>query len=220
MATPFKKIINKFLGKITDDMYLELTYQDTVRDSVQILLDAIPYFEFPRFPLYDYDEVEEQYNCDLTVEEINILALLMKTAWLDRQINSIENTRMKYSGADFKLTSQANHLAKLLQLKTENVRESTHAQRLYKRRKTVNGQIQSNWGMLGVSVFDTVVSTNTTVVKTECDCEDIGWDPITGQPVEPPKDDTDIGWDPITGKPTTPPTQENDDGYIWVPIRD
>lgn len=220
MATPFKKIINRFLGKITDDMYLELTYQDTVRDSVQILLDAIPYFEFPRFPLYDYDEVEEQYNCDLTVEEINILALLMKTAWLDRQINSIENTRMKYSGADFKLTSQANHLAKLLQLKTENVRESIHAQRLYKRRKTVNGQIQSNWGMLGVSVFDTVVSTNTTVVKPGCDCEDIGWDPITGQPVEPPKDDTDIGWDPITGQPSTPPTQEDDDGYIWVPIRD
>lgn len=201
MATPFKKIINRFLGKITDDMYLELTYQDTVRDSVQILLDAIPYFEFPRFPLYDYDEVEEQYNCDLTVEEINILALLMKTAWLDRQINSIENTRMKYSGADFKLTSQANHLAKLLQLKTENVREQTHAQRLYKRRKTVNGSIQSNWGMLGVSVFDTVVSTNTTVVKPECDCEDIGWDPINGQP-------------------SAPSTEEDDGDYIWVPIRD
>jgi hypothetical protein len=74
--------------------------------------------------------------------------------------------------------------------------------------------------MLGVSVFDTVVSTNTTVVKPGCDCEDIGWDPITGQPVEPPKDDTDIGWDPITGQPSTPPTQEDDDGYIWVPIRD
>lgn len=183
MATPFKTIVNRFLGKITDDMYLELTYEDTVRDSTQFLLDAIPYFEFPRFPLYNYDEMEEQYNCDLTVEEINILALLMKTAWLDRQINSIENTRMKYSGADFKLTSQANHLSKLLQLKSENVRESTHAQRLYRRRKTTNGYIESNWGMLGTSVFDTITSTttnnnsNNNIPKDDCDCE-FEWIPI------------------------------------------
>jgi hypothetical protein len=56
---------------------------------------------------------------------------------------------MKYSGADFKLTSQANHLSKLLQLKSENVRESTHAQRLYKRRKfNKDGTVSSNWSCL------------------------------------------------------------------------
>ena len=162
MATSFETIIDKFLGKITDDMYLELTYEDTLRDAKQFLLDAIPYFEFPRFQLYNYDEEEEQYNVNLTVEEINILALLMKTAWLDRQINSVEHTRMKYSGADFKMTSQANHLSKLLQLKSENVRESTHAQRLYKRRKnTSDGYVVSNWGVLNTSVFDDTATTTT-----------------------------------------------------------
>ena len=155
MATPFKTIINKFLGKVTDDMYVELTLEDTLRDAKSILLDAIPYFEFPRFELYAFDEEQETYNIDLTDEEINILALLMKTAWLDRQINSIENTRMKYSGADFKMTSQANHLSKLLQLKSENVRESTHAQRLYKRRRIVTdkGQYESNWDIFGNGVY-------------------------------------------------------------------
>ena len=149
MATTFETIIDRFLGKITDDMYLELTPEDTIRDAKQFLIDAIPYFEFPRFALYDYDADLEEYNVDLTAEEINILALLMKTAWLDRQINSIEVTRMKYSGADFKLTSQANHLSKLLQLKSENVRESTHAQRLYKRRKfNKDGTVSSNWSCL------------------------------------------------------------------------
>ena len=149
MATTFETIIDKFLGKITDDMYLELTPEDTIRDAKQFLIDAIPYFEFPRFALYDYNAELEEYNIDLTAEEINILALLMKTAWLDRQINSIEVTRMKYSGADFKLTSQANHLSKLLQLKSENVRESIHAQRLYKRRKfNKNGTVSSNWSCL------------------------------------------------------------------------
>ena len=149
MATTFETIIDRFLGKITDDMYLELTPEDTIRDAKQFLIDAIPYFEFPRFALYDYNADLEEYNVDLTAEEVNILALLMKTAWLDRQINSIEVTRMKYSGADFKLTSQANHLSKLLQLKSENVRESTHAQRLYKRRKfNKDGTVSSNWSCL------------------------------------------------------------------------
>ena len=149
MATTFETIIDRFLGKITDDMYLELTPEDTIRDAKQFLIDAIPYFEFPRFALYDYNADLEEYNVDLTAEEVNILALLMKTAWLDRQINSIEVTRMKYSGADFKLTSQANHLSKLLQLKSENVRESTHAQRLYKRRKfNKDGMVSSNWSCL------------------------------------------------------------------------
>ena len=130
-------------------MYLELTPEDTLRDAKSFLLDAIPYFEFPRFALYDYNAELEEYNIDLTDEEINILALLMKTAWLERQINSVEHTRMKYSGSDFKMTSQANHLSKLLQLKSENVRESTHAQRLYKRRKfNEDGTVSSNWSCL------------------------------------------------------------------------
>lgn len=149
MATSFETIIDRFLGKITDDMYLELTPEDTIRDAKQFLVDAIPYFEFPRFALYDYNEELEEYNVELTDEEINILALLMKTAWLERQINSVEVTRMKYSGSDFKMTSQANHLSKLIQLKHENVRESTHAQRLYKRRKfNTDGTVSSNWSCL------------------------------------------------------------------------
>lgn len=149
MATSFETIIDRFLGKITDDLYLELTEEDTIRESKQYLLDAIPYFEFPRFKLYDYDEELETYNCELTQEEINIFALLMKEAWLSKQINSIELTRMKYSGSDFKMTSQANHLSKLLTARTENRRESTHAQRLYKRRKfNDDGTVSSNWSSL------------------------------------------------------------------------
>ena len=52
---------------------------------------------------------------------------------------------MKYSGTDFKMTSQANHLAKLLSLQDELRRQSTHAQRLYKRRRpTDEGGFESN----------------------------------------------------------------------------
>lgn len=155
--TPFEDIYNRFFGKITDDMYMEWTEEDTKKDLLNILLDAIPGFEFPRFPLYDYDVNGETFNCHLTYEEINILALLMYNTWLQRQVASVEQTRMKYSGSDFKMTSQANHLAKLMELKKEAERQAHHMQRLYKRRKMIdnNGSIKSNWSTLReTSTFD------------------------------------------------------------------
>lgn len=159
--TSFADIYDRFLGKITDDMYMQdgnmWTKEDTMKDLKNILLDAIPGFEFPRFPLYDYDTDLEEFGSHLTSEEINILAMLMYDTWLQRQIASIENTRQKYSGSDFKMTSQANHLAKLMELKQEAERQSLRMQRLYKRRKLIDnqGSYRSNWSALRErSTFD------------------------------------------------------------------
>lgn len=155
--TSFDEIYNRFLGKVTDDMYLEWTIEDTQRDLQNILLDALPGFEFPRFPIYEYSLEEEKFGSHLTPEEVEILALLMMRSWLQRQIASIEHIRMKYSSADFKMTSQANHLAKLLELKKEIERQCHHAQRLYKRRKLIdnNGSYTSNWSsIMESSTFD------------------------------------------------------------------
>ena len=163
MRTKFADVYDRFFGKITDDMYVEVTQEDTIRDLQSLIIDAIPGFEFPRkrldyvFPkgamdapemirdyfdggdividnnytgdldgeeipeiensLVDGMDIEEvvkevfspentsYFNADLTDEEINILALLMEEAWINRQIASIEVTRMKYSGSDFKMTS-------------------------------------------------------------------------------------------------------------------
>lgn len=144
--TAFESVYDRFLGKITDDMYLEWTPEDTKKDILNILLDAIPMFEFPRKKLtYEGTSFTE----DLTEEEINILAVLMMNAWLQRQITSVENIRMKYSGSDFKMTSQANHLSKLIELKKESERQNTHIQRLYKRRRPgKNSAFESNWDVL------------------------------------------------------------------------
>ena len=174
MKTLFASVYNRFLGKITDDMYLELTPQDTIRDLQNLLIDAVPGFEFPRKKL-DYEiltrpltdtssniqgfvvqdiegnsyEDASYFEAELTSEEINILAILMMIGWLQRQVTTIENIRMKYSGTDFKMTSQANHLGKLLDLLAEVQRQSHHMQRLYGRRKTdKDGYIKSNWSIL------------------------------------------------------------------------
>ena len=182
--TQFSAVYNRFLGQITDDLYLELTPEDTLRDLQNLLINAIPGFEFPRKNLYDYTiEVREigedqlvpddfvlgtvwgdlkdnletpnvlvdksRFNVELSAEEINILALLMKQGWVQRQVTSIENTRMKYSGSDFKMTSQANHLSKLMSLLEESRRDSFHMQRLYKRRRFADsGTYESNWSSL------------------------------------------------------------------------
>ena len=158
MGTPFLEIYNRFLGKITDDMYMELTPEDTIRDLRNLLIDAIPGFEFPRKDLSQYtiDDTTENaledtssFAEELTSEEINILALLMMIGWTQRQVTSIENTRMKYSGSDFKFTSQANHLSKLMNLLSEVQRQSHHMQRLYKRRRHGStGNYESNWSVL------------------------------------------------------------------------
>lgn len=152
--TSFTIVYDRFFGKITDDLYLELTPEDTQRDLQTLLIDSVPAFEFPRQSMKYVIQITEgndtsYFESDLSDEEVNILALLMKNAWLNRQITSIENTRQKYSGSDFKMTSQANHLAKLLELRNETRREELHMQRLYKRRKVdKDGNVRSNWSIL------------------------------------------------------------------------
>lgn len=100
------------------------------------------------------------FNFELTSEEINIIAILMMQAWVQRQVTSIENTRMKYSGSDFKMTSQANHLQKLMGLLNECKTQSIHMQRLYKRRRLIkgtntslDGRYRSNWDVFGWGVY-------------------------------------------------------------------
>lgn len=143
---------------------MEFTEQDTRAMMQDLLLTAIHSFEFPRKNLdyvlefdpmeyWDVEPEDEDYDPDaewlqplddvpyaafkdwLTPEEINILATYMVEEWIGQQLASIENTRMKYSGADFKFTSQANHMQKLLALKKDYERKGFHLQRLYKRRR-------------------------------------------------------------------------------------
>ena len=159
--TPFSKVYELFLSKITDDMYMELTLEDTLKILKELLISALHKFEFPRQSL-KYEEMSSfQYSEDsdietqfyflnqLTEEEMNIIATYMIVEWIGQQLASIENVRMKYSGSDFKFTSQANHMQKLLQMKKDYERQGLHLQRLYKRRQVDdNGIYRSTFGSL------------------------------------------------------------------------
>jgi len=171
--TSFLTIYDSFFSKITDDMYMELTEEDTYSMLQDLLINSIPRFEFPRFDLFDYEPgawgylgtycgeesdnkevpatgwVGGTFNTQLTDEEVNIIALNMVIGWLGQQLDTTENTREKYSGSDFKFTSQANHMAKLKVIIDAHKQDSLHLQRLYKRRlRTDEGEIQSTMGQI------------------------------------------------------------------------
>lgn len=171
--TSFSLIYDAFLSRITDSMYMEWTEVDTFSDLQDMLLAAINRFEFPRFNIYDYEEgyledmgvyegpetnydevaaigwIGGYFNAELTREEINIIAVSMMVEWFGRQLATTELTKEKYSGNDFKFTSQANHMAKLKVMIDSYKQECFHLQRLYKRRKvTSNGDIISMMGQV------------------------------------------------------------------------
>lgn len=148
-GTAFNDIYTRFKAKITDDMYMELTPGETDSLLKEILLNSLHNFEFPRVNLYDYNESLEEYNIYLTAEEQNIIATYMIVEWLSQQLASVENIRMKYSGSDFKFTSQANHMAKIQAMKKDYERRGFHLQRLYKRRKVDDsGIMRSTFGSI------------------------------------------------------------------------
>lgn len=156
--TSFSTIYDNFLTRVTSDMYMEWTELDTYSHLQDLLTVSIPRFEFPRFNIFDYEEgyydslgtykgvesnnievpaagwVGGTFHNDLTLEEINIIALDMVIEWLGQQLSTTDNTVMKYSGSDFKFTSQANHMAKIKNLLEKYEQESNHLQKLYKRR--------------------------------------------------------------------------------------
>ena len=156
--TSFSTIYDNFLTRVTSDMYMEWTELDTYSHLQDLLIVSIPRFEFPRFNIFDYEEgyynslgtykgvesnnievpaagwVGGTFHNKLTLEEINIIALNMVIEWLGQQLSTTDNTVMKYSGSDFKFTSQANHMAKIKNLLEKYEQESNHLQKLYKRR--------------------------------------------------------------------------------------
>ena len=156
--TSFSEVYNCFYSKITDDMYMEYTEQETADMAQDLLISAIPMFEFPRVSL-EYELSESSDDTDkvsvgtflhkLSAEQINILATYMVCQWIGQQLASIQLIRQKYTGSDFKLTSQASHIQRLMALKKQYQRLGFHLQRLYKRRKVdANGIMHSTLGTI------------------------------------------------------------------------
>ena len=142
MATPFIKVYDAFLGRITaDEWTLEEDLAIVERDWQELLKMAIFRFKYPRVRLEVEEIVPEsennpqelktyQFVNDLTNDEIQLLALYMKHEWVKRCIASWENIRQLYADKDF---SQANHLDKLNKLEAAIALEVHKAEGIYDR---------------------------------------------------------------------------------------
>lgn len=133
--TTFQEVYDAFTSGITDDMFMEITKEDTDEILEELLMAALPHFEFPRQDIFNLDRYNKRFKCLLTAEEIRIIRSYMVVEWINYQLASIENVRQKYSGSDFSFTSQASHMDKLIKLRETYKDEGFKLQRLYKRRR-------------------------------------------------------------------------------------
>lgn len=135
-VTPFQEQYDFFLAGITDDMFMELTREDTEELLEEILLAALPHFEFPlEKNLFNSIDLENKtFGVKLNLEEKMILREYMISEWIGYQLATIDLIRQKYSGTDFKFTSQASHIKQLTALKAQYEQKGLHLQRLYRRR--------------------------------------------------------------------------------------
>lgn len=133
--TTFQEMYDAFTSGITDDMFMEMTKEDTDEILEELLMAALPHFEFPRQDIFNLDRYNKRFKCLLTAEEIRIIRSYMVVEWINYQLASIENVRQKYSGSDFSFTSQASHMDKLIKLRETYKDEGFKLQRLYKRRR-------------------------------------------------------------------------------------
>lgn len=110
MATPLQKVYDAFLSKVEADDWMTTEYWDIVKKDWKMLLNgAIMRFRYPRVSL-DYDEDTEEFEEELTNDEIQVLASYMKLEWVSRCVATWDNIRALYSDKDF---SAANFLDKL-----------------------------------------------------------------------------------------------------------
>lgn len=72
--TTFDEVEARFLGSVTDDMYVALNKEDTEEILDEILIEALPWFKNPReINLLDYDRKKRCFKYKLDELEIQIV---------------------------------------------------------------------------------------------------------------------------------------------------
>lgn len=125
--TSFQMIYDAFLNEIRDDEYVMLTTPNLNLELKQLLDGAIARFKAPRFNLTTSGT---NFIADLTVDDIRILASLMKEVWLSHIVNNWENVKILFDERDF---SPANQLDKLTKLWQTTITANERLQKQYSR---------------------------------------------------------------------------------------
>ena len=118
--TSYETIYNRALSKLEDYDLAKLPEEDLERMLNGWMMSAIAKFRKCQSDLKQRDEENKTFLIDLLDEEVEILAILTATEWLESQINSITLTKQFFGGKEEKWFSQSQHLSTLIALRDNN----------------------------------------------------------------------------------------------------
>lgn len=119
MATPFTNVYGRFLSKISDFTFLNLT-QEELEDSLEsYLLTSVIKFRRCKTNLSQRNSLTKEFNNDLTDEEQEILASLMTVEYLTPKLVTADLLQQSMSSRDYRMYSQANHIAEIRRLRND-----------------------------------------------------------------------------------------------------
>lgn len=116
MSTPFYEIDNMFLSDISDDSFLTHAEEDRETILYDLRTKAVTRFKACKKDLSDIDKDLKQFNNTLTDEEKLIIATIMRKYWLNDKVYSLELLKQRMSNKDWRLSSQSEHLYRLILL--------------------------------------------------------------------------------------------------------
>lgn len=119
MPVPYSNIYDMFLSDIKDCTLLDFDAEDREKILDDLRIKAETQFRQCKNDLSDKDNIEKQYNFDLTIEEQLIIATIMRKFWMNDKIYNLSLLKQAMSTKDWKQTSQAEHLLRLTALMSE-----------------------------------------------------------------------------------------------------
>lgn len=122
MATPYEKVYDRFLNRMTDFNLAELD-DYTLSEMLKNWLYSAIVRTRTYSDLSARDEENEAFENDLSNLDVELLAMGMTLAWLDQHLNSTENVLQFIGGKEEKYYSQANHISELRALRADTLRE-------------------------------------------------------------------------------------------------
>jgi len=116
----FNDIYSMFLSRITDDLYVTLTDDETKAILGELFRTAILHYEFPTFDLnqilIDLASGSDSTSVELTYNEQLVITYYMMVEWLGRQLFNIDYTQQRAGGGDFTLNAPGPIIARLKEL--------------------------------------------------------------------------------------------------------
>lgn len=131
MATPYEKVYNRFLQKISDFNLAEVDDYSFDEMMNSWLNSAVIRVRKCQHDLSKRDDELQEFEEDLSDLEIELLALGMVDAWVSPMLNSTELTLQFIGGKEEKYYSQSQMLAELRNLKKENSLEMNRLHNYY-----------------------------------------------------------------------------------------